>query len=163
MAKKISDLEAKFDERQRERNGKTYNTGAALSCGQQHVGSTEKKGDKLIVLLRQSFKHVSEADPATSYNPGDIIIWKPALKNRNLPPVSDVMVVLEAYPEPAVDKAAAMSAANSFEKLDLRVGAMWHPPEQTQQSRGVEFIEFLISATRVRKLTEEEVDDLEGR
>lgn len=68
------------------------------------------------------------ADALIAYNapntfkPGDIIEWKPGLRNRRFPQYGEPFVVVEVLTIPIIDEAAESSGPYWKEPLDLRIG-----------------------------------------
>jgi hypothetical protein len=60
--------------------------------------------------------------------PGDLVQWKPGLKNRKLPQAGEPMVVLRMLKQPARGVGAGSGSAYFNERLDL-VGTSVHPSD----------------------------------
>jgi len=65
--------------------------------------------------------------PLCNLVPGDLVRWKPGLKNRSLPADTQLAVVTEVLPQPVFDTSAdGLSAESSIfrEPLNVRLGVV---------------------------------------
>lgn len=58
----------------------------------------------------------------TCFQPGDLVQWKHGLKNKRLPEVDQMGVVVEVLPTPVTDSDKGASGSYFLEPLDLRIG-----------------------------------------
>lgn len=63
-------------------------------------------------------------DTKHTFTKGDIVEWKPGLKNKRRPKYGDPVVVVEVLDEPISDKDARSDSAYFMEKLDIRLGSI---------------------------------------
>jgi len=56
------------------------------------------------------------------FQPGDLVQWKPGMKNKRLPAVGQLGVVLEMLPVPITDDEKSASGSYFLEPLDMKVG-----------------------------------------
>ena len=54
------------------------------------------------------------------FKPGDLVTWKPGLRNRAMPEYGEPIVVVEVYDEPIYDQTSDSSSAYFREPLQLR-------------------------------------------
>jgi len=58
----------------------------------------------------------------TCFVPGDIVRWKPGMKNKRLPEMDQFAVVVEVLPVPVTDEDKSVSGSYFMEPLDLKLG-----------------------------------------
>lgn len=66
--------------------------------------------------LRRAYRLL---DHVHDLSPGQLVTWKPGLKNRDQPGLDEPLVVLELLDEPLHDEAATPDCAASWERLDV--------------------------------------------
>ncbi len=54
------------------------------------------------------------------FKPGDLVTWKPGLRNRVMPEYGEPIVVVEVYDEPIYDQTSDSSSSYFREPLHLR-------------------------------------------
>lgn len=104
--------------------------------------SEEQKKDLLKLLLRKTLEEKKSSsssnedkiellkklknlyDKKNVFEVGDIIRWKPQLKNRKLPDYNEPTIVLEVLAEPVLDDSKEVGNAYYREKNDIRVGVL---------------------------------------
>lgn len=85
------------------------------------------------------------ADDQHTFMKGDLVQWRRGLKNRNLPPEANLMVVYEVLKQELVADEAPITAVGAREPLDLRVCCLAKNP----QTGYVDFLEIYIDSRRV--------------
>jgi len=58
----------------------------------------------------------------TCFQPGDLVQWKPGLKNKKLPKADQLAVVVEMLPVPVSDEEKSASGSYFLEPLDMKLG-----------------------------------------
>jgi len=58
------------------------------------------------------------------FQPGDLVQWKPGLKNKRLPQQDEMAVVVEMLPVPVTDQDKASSGSYFLEPLDIKLGLL---------------------------------------
>jgi len=58
----------------------------------------------------------------TCFQPGDIVQWKAGLKNKRLPEIDQLAVVVEMLPVPVTDQDKGASGSYFLEPLDMKLG-----------------------------------------
>jgi len=70
-------------------------------------------------LLRERFKSFCDVQ---CFQPGNLVQWKPGLKNKRLPEMNELAVVVEVLPVPISDQEKASSGSYFLEPLDIKLG-----------------------------------------
>jgi hypothetical protein len=76
--------------------------------------------------LRRAYRLL---DHVHDLSPGQIVTWKPGLKNRDQPELSEPLVVLELLDEPLHDDTATCDCAAAWERPDV-IGGWLDDEEQ---------------------------------
>ncbi|NEX22226.1 hypothetical protein G3480_18270 [Thiorhodococcus mannitoliphagus] len=84
------------------------------------------------------------------FAPGDLVTWKPGLKNKRTPRYDQPAVVIEVLETPVLDREDAAGSTYFREPLDLVLGVIWdsHP------GRG-ELVTFHFDSRRFQTWSEE--------
>jgi len=59
---------------------------------------------------------------ATCFQPGDLVQWKAGLKNKRLPALDQLAVVVDMLPVPITDEDKGSSGSYFLEPLDMKLG-----------------------------------------
>ncbi|MGA2967338.1 MAG: hypothetical protein ABSD64_14095 [Terriglobales bacterium] len=76
---------------------------------------------KRVEQLRNLFGSLNRS---VDFRPGDIVKWKPGLKNKTRPQYGEPVIVAEVLPEPQIDPKMEASTAYFREPLTLVLGIM---------------------------------------
>ncbi|MEA3641543.1 MAG: hypothetical protein VBE63_16600 [Lamprobacter sp.] len=106
----------------------------------------ELEGD-LSTVLRERYALINQAH---AFKPGDLVGWKPGLRNRRLPSYATPAVVLEVLSEPVRDSDPESGSTYFRERLDLVIGLIW----DRDPGRG-EFLSFHVDSARFQPWTED--------
>ncbi|MFP4280762.1 MAG: hypothetical protein ACLFQI_12290 [Halochromatium sp.] len=79
------------------------------------------EGDLGSVLLER-YAQLNQQQP---FKPGDLVCWKPGLKNRRVPAYGTPAVVLEVLDPPIPDSERESGSAYFREPLSLVLGLFW--------------------------------------
>jgi hypothetical protein len=90
-----------------------------LTGGSQEPRSGERAKEQ--ERLRTAFKGYSDPD---EFSPGQLVQWKEALRNRQLPEYGQSAVVLEVLDQPVVSEAEPVDSPYYREPLDLVLGVI---------------------------------------
>ena len=97
------------------------------------------EGD-LGAVLRERFESLNAKHPLT---PGDLVTWKPGLKNRKVPRYGEPAVVVSVLDTPLFDDGQEGGSTYFHEPLDVVLGVIWDGGE----GRG-EFVTFHYDSRR---------------
>ena len=70
-------------------------------------------------LLRERLASFQEQ---SCFQPGDLVQWKPGLKNKRMPHKDELAIVVEVLPSPITDSDKGSSGSYFLEPLDVRLG-----------------------------------------
>ncbi|MBK1725169.1 hypothetical protein [Thiocystis violacea] len=85
-----------------------------------------------------------------AFAPGDLVTWKPGLKNHRIPRYGQPAVVVEVLETPVLDQEAGVAGSTYFrEPLDLVLGLIW----DEEPCRG-ELMTFHFDSRRFQPWTE---------
>jgi hypothetical protein len=76
----------------------------------------------LGAALQDAFR---EFDRVHRFNPGDLVTWKPGLKNRRTPRYGQPAAVMARLEQPIYDNEADSGSAYFHEPLDVVLGVIW--------------------------------------
>lgn len=79
------------------------------------------EGD-LGAVLRQRFQAMSTGH---QFKPGDLVGWKPGLRNRKAPRYDAPAIVIDVLHEPMLETGQEGGSADYREPLDLILGLLW--------------------------------------
>ncbi|MCF7977136.1 MAG: hypothetical protein K9L82_03820 [Chromatiaceae bacterium] len=79
------------------------------------------EGD-LGAVLRERFALLTQHNV---FQPGDLVGWKPGLRNRKVPTYETPAIVIEVLDEPILDKGEESGSAYYREPHDLILGMIW--------------------------------------
>jgi len=79
------------------------------------------EGD-LACVLQERFRLF---DQVHRFNPGDLVTWKPGLKNKHIPRYGQPAVVIARLEQPVYDGEKDSGSCYFHEPLDLLLGMVW--------------------------------------
>lgn len=85
-------------------------------------GALEDLQGDLGAVLRERFEVFTRQHP---FKPGDLVGWKPGLRNRKVPTYDAPAIVIEVLDEPVLDKSEESGSAYYREPHDLILGVIW--------------------------------------
>ena len=100
---------------------------------------SDLEGD-LGSVLRERYALLSQMHP---FKPGELVCWKPGLKNRRLPAYGTPAVVLEVIDPPIPDTEQESGSTYFREPLSLVLGLFW----DREPGRG-DFVAFHVDGRR---------------
>lgn len=107
-----------------------------------HSALSENEGEQLTIKEKlQRLKDCKEAiNIKHNFKVGDIVKWKPNLKNRSMPEYGDPLIVLEILENPLFDNEQGPGSTYFNEPLDIVLGLIADEGE---------FISFYFDSRRV--------------
>jgi hypothetical protein len=87
----------------------------------QEAALDDLEGD-LGAVLRERFATLSTRH---RFKPGDLVGWKPGLRNRKVPSYGAPAIVIEVLDEPVLDKGEESGSTYYREPHDLILGVLW--------------------------------------
>lgn len=107
-----------------------------------HSALSENEGEQLTI--KEKLQRLKDCKDAISikhnFKIGDIVKWKPNLKNRSIPEYGEPLIVLELLENPLLDKEDGPGSTYFNEPLDIVLGLI--------ADKG-EFITFYFDSRRV--------------
>ena len=77
-----------------------------------------ERGEQLVAM-----QQVFASTPAAGFRPGQIVQWKPGMKNRNKPAYAEPVIVMEVLNPPVFDTSKEIAGSNLFrDPLTLVLG-----------------------------------------
>lgn len=76
---------------------------------------------RTVQRLRECFEALNTR---FSFKPGDMVVWKPGLKNKKRPKIEEAAVVVEIIDPPVFDAKKGAGAQYFMEPLDLKLGVL---------------------------------------
>ncbi|NEX22779.1 hypothetical protein G3480_21150 [Thiorhodococcus mannitoliphagus] len=105
------------------------------------------RGD-LGAALRERYRSLVQRH---SFAPGDLVSWKPGLRNKRIPRYDQPAVVIEVLDEPVLDRMDEAGSTYFREPLDLVLGLIW----DSNPGRG-ELVTFHYDSRRFQPWSEAE-------
>ncbi|WP_374480821.1 hypothetical protein [Zoogloea sp.] len=105
--------------------------------------------DDLAAALRERFQGLKRRQ---AFQPGDVVLWKPGLKNRRWPAYGKPAIVVEVIDPPIFDSEKDSGSAYFREPLDVAVGVFI----EDGPHRG-DFVVWHFDSRRLQTWTSEEV------
>lgn len=90
------------------------NTSPARKCRQVVIGGTQEQ-------LRDAF---AQYERPANFKAGDLVTWKPGMKNRNFPANGEPVVVIQVLAEPVFGGTNYEGSVEFREPLTLRIGCL---------------------------------------
>jgi hypothetical protein len=104
------------------------------------------RGD-LGAALRERYQSLMQRHP---FAPGDLVTWKPGLKNKRTPRYDQPVVVIEVLETPVLDREDEAGSTYFREPLNLVLGLIW----DSNPGRG-ELVTFHYDGRRFQPWSEE--------
>lgn len=103
----------------------------------------------LGIVLRERFDSLTQPH---AFAPGDLVTWKPGLKNKRFPRYGLPAVVIEVLETPVFDRDDEAGSTYFREPLDLVLGLIW----DSNPGRG-ELVTFYYDQRRFQPWTREDL------